>query len=77
MSAPLTKVDSAVQGLEEPAKESRVKKADTSGVYNINDLGMHRLLVDLSLWLYQLLTICAEAQGIELQIAKETQKTGW
>jgi len=56
MSAPLTKVDSAVQGLEEPAKESRVKKADTSGVYNINDL---------------------EAQGIELQIAKETQKTGW
>jgi len=41
MSAPLTKVDSAVQGLEESAKESRVKKADTSGVYNINDLGMH------------------------------------
>ncbi|CAP66492.1 uncharacterized protein PODANS_4_3430 [Podospora anserina S mat+] len=56
---PLTKVDSAVQGLgTSPPKETKHRRASSSaaGVMNINDL---------------------EAQGIELQIAKETQKTGW
>ncbi|KAL2019411.1 hypothetical protein VTK56DRAFT_9702 [Thermocarpiscus australiensis] len=61
MSEPLSKVDSAVQGIEEVAskdKETKHRRASSSanGVMNINDL---------------------EAQGIELQIAKETQKTGW
>jgi hypothetical protein len=56
--APLTKVDSAVEGLDHPpAKEKR--RASSHGapdVKNINDL---------------------EAEGIELNIAIETQKTGW
>ncbi|KAK4238334.1 homogentisate 1,2-dioxygenase-domain-containing protein [Achaetomium macrosporum] len=60
MSEPLTKVDSAVQGIDiaPPAKETKHRRASSSagGVMNINDL---------------------EAQGIELQIAKETQATGW
>jgi hypothetical protein len=60
MSEPLTKVDSAVQGLSSsPPKEGtkhRRASSSANGVMNINDL---------------------EAQGIELQIAKETQKLGW
>ncbi|KXX75402.1 hypothetical protein MMYC01_206464 [Madurella mycetomatis] len=59
MSEPLTKVDSAVQGMEpDTAKDAKHRRASSSanGVMNINDL---------------------EAQGIELKIAKETQKTGW
>ncbi|KAL2266031.1 hypothetical protein VTJ83DRAFT_5383 [Remersonia thermophila] len=55
----LTKVDSAVQGIDtkEVTKESRRRASSSAaGVMNINDL---------------------EAQGIELQIAKETQGTGW
>ncbi|KAL1843251.1 hypothetical protein VTJ49DRAFT_2582 [Mycothermus thermophilus] len=59
MSEELTKVDSAVQGIEtkETTKESKRRaSASASGVMNINDL---------------------EAQGIELQVAKETQGTGW
>ncbi|KAK1754034.1 hypothetical protein QBC47DRAFT_385452 [Echria macrotheca] len=59
MSEPLTKVDSAVQGLSSsPPKETKHRRASSSanGVMNINDL---------------------EAQGIELQIAKETQRLGW
>jgi hypothetical protein len=58
--APLTKVDSAVQGLSSspPAKEETKRRASSSvpGVYNINDL---------------------EKEGIELQLAKETQKLNW
>jgi hypothetical protein len=59
MSEPLSKVDSAVQGLSSsPPKETKHRRASSSanGVMNINDL---------------------EAQGIDLQIAKETQKLGW
>ncbi|KAJ2969412.1 hypothetical protein NQ176_g8677 [Zarea fungicola] len=59
MSEPLTKVDSAVQGLSSsPPKEKGHRRASSSaaGVYNINDL---------------------EKDGIELEIAIETQKTGW
>lgn len=43
MSEPLTKIDSAVQGLSSsPPKEKSHKRASSSvpGVYNINDLGM-------------------------------------
>ncbi|KAJ9142344.1 WD repeat containing protein 44 [Pleurostoma richardsiae] len=61
MSEPLTKVDSAVQGLgtsppKEHHKGHRRASSSANGVMNINDL---------------------EAAGIELKIAKETQKTGW
>ncbi|KAK4126824.1 hypothetical protein N657DRAFT_653235 [Parathielavia appendiculata] len=61
MSEPLTKVDSAVQGIDTApteGKQTKHRRASSSanGVMNINDL---------------------EAQGIELQIAKETQATGW
>ncbi|TLS24543.1 hypothetical protein PpBr36_08738 [Pyricularia pennisetigena] len=62
MSEPLTKVDSAVQGLSSPkdtkssAAARRASSAAASGVYNIKDL---------------------EEQKIEIEIAKETQRTGW
>ncbi|EEU47267.1 uncharacterized protein NECHADRAFT_67101 [Fusarium vanettenii 77-13-4] len=63
MSEPLSKVDSAVQGLSSsPKEEHPVKKAGrrqssiSPDVMNIADL---------------------EAQGIELELAPETQKTGW
>jgi len=61
--SPLTKVDSAVQGLSSsPPKDDatspkqRRASASAPGVYNINDL---------------------EKEGKELQIAKETQKLNW
>ncbi|KAG6055546.1 hypothetical protein E4U17_002888 [Claviceps sp. LM77 group G4] len=59
MSEPLTKVDSAVQGLSSsPPKEKghRRQSSSAAGVMNVTDL---------------------EKEGIELQIAIETQKTGW
>ncbi|KAF9875920.1 hypothetical protein CkaCkLH20_06366 [Colletotrichum karsti] len=58
MSEPLSKVDSAVQGLSSspPKEKRRQSSAAAPGVMNINDL---------------------EASGTELQIAIETQKTGW
>ncbi|KAM5361231.1 hypothetical protein ACJZ2D_013247 [Fusarium nematophilum] len=65
MTEPLTKVDSAVQGLSTspPAKEEQNKKAThrrqssvAADVMNVNDL---------------------EAQGVDLELAPETQKTGW
>ncbi|KAG6018072.1 hypothetical protein E4U41_004049 [Claviceps citrina] len=59
MSEPLTKVDSAVQGLSSsPPKDKghRRQSSSAAGVMNINDL---------------------EKEGIELEIAVETQKTGW
>jgi hypothetical protein len=60
MSEPLTKVDSAVQGIEDvpEVKETKHRRASSSanGIMNIKDL---------------------EEQGIDLQIAKETQSTGW
>lgn len=47
MSEPLTKVDSAVQGLSSSPKDTkssaaarRASSAAASGVYNIKDLGM-------------------------------------
>ncbi|OAR04572.1 hypothetical protein LLEC1_07163 [Akanthomyces lecanii] len=60
MSEPLSKVDSAVQGLStSPPKEKghrRASSAAAPGVYNVKDL---------------------EEEGKELEIAIETQKTGW
>jgi len=60
--APLTKVDSAVQGLssspteEKTIKHRRTSSASAPGVWNVNDL---------------------EREGKELQIAVETQKLNW
>lgn len=90
---PLSKVDSAVQGLSSsPPKDASAKRRASSsvpGVYNINDLGMlsspvNAVIKDLatSLWPN---TINAKAdkhgniekEGTELQIAKETQKLNW
>ncbi|KAF7542801.1 hypothetical protein G7046_g10112 [Stylonectria norvegica] len=63
MSEPLTKVDSAVQGLSSSPPNDGLKKAHRRAsstshpdVMNINEL---------------------EEQGVEIQLAKETQKTGW
>lgn len=57
---PLTKIDSAVQGLSssppKDAKARRQSSAAAPGVMNINDL---------------------ERDKVEIQIAIETQKTGW
>jgi len=60
-SEPLSKVDSAVQGLSSSPKDAakepkRRASSSVPGVYNIIDL---------------------EAEGRELQIAKETQKLNW
>jgi hypothetical protein len=57
MTEPLSKVDSAVQGLSSsPPKEKRRQSSAVPGVYNILDL---------------------EQEGTELELAIETQKTGW
>merc|ERR1712000_301018 len=59
MTEPLTKVDSAVQGLSSsPTEEktTRRKSSSVPGVYNILDL---------------------EEDGTELELAVETQMTGW
>jgi len=56
----LSKIDSAVQGLEISSspteKKPHRKSSSVPGVYNVNDL---------------------EAEGKELEIAKETQKLNW
>jgi hypothetical protein len=80
MSEPLTKVDSAVQGLsssppKEAAKGHRRASSSAAGVYNINDLGTSPLHADRMI---RMNANCgAESQGIELKIAPETQKLGW
>jgi hypothetical protein len=58
MTEPLSKVDSAVQGLASspPKKDRRQSSIAAPGVYNILDL---------------------ESEGTELEIAIETQQTGW
>ena len=83
MSEPLTKVDSAVQGLsssppKDAAKGHRRASSSAAGVYNVNDLGMSPLLSPLLTgWSGSMLTRVAESQGIELKIAPETQRLGW
>lgn len=78
MTEPLTKVDSAVQGLSSsPPKEKGHRRASSSaaGVYNINDLG--KLYNCYPPTKVILLTHVPEKEGIDLEIAIETQKTGW
>jgi hypothetical protein len=88
MSEPLTKVDSAVQGIEDvpEVKETKHRRASSSanGVMNIKDLGkLHRLPNSPGFGYCagrttaDLVVLRTEEQGIDLQIAKETQSTGW
>ncbi|KAH6894213.1 hypothetical protein B0T10DRAFT_558369 [Thelonectria olida] len=61
MSEPLTKVDSAVQGLsssppKDDLKKGRRQSSTSPDVLNVNEL---------------------EEKGIDLTLAPETQKTGW
>ena len=88
MSAPLTKVDSAIAGLSidekppasthtEVKKDSKKGHRRTSsvadGVWNIKDLGEPWFLCHVD---YPLM-IFAEEQQIEITLPIETQKTGW
>jgi hypothetical protein len=89
--APLSKVDSGVQGLSSsPAEDKGAKRRASSsvpGVFNINDLGMflglpscHRVLRTHrtnSIKAETDLVQSIEKEGKELQIAKETQKLNW
>lgn len=92
MTEPLSKVDSAVQGLSSSPKDTKDAKAghrrqssSANGVMNINDLGKELTFHLLSLpppdagcpGIKLTISLHKEAQGIELQIAQETQKTGW
>ena len=88
-TAELTKVDSAVSGLSSsPPTEKKVghRRASSSaaGVYNINDLGkasVSSCQCSSPCYAYVLVEDAAdseaEKEGIELQIAKETQKLNW
>jgi len=85
---PLSKVDSAVQGLSSsPPKEKRRASSSVPGVFNINDLGMslhfHRRLPSAlgagfkSIKIETDIHRDLEKEGTELLIAKETQKLNW
>lgn len=84
-SVPLTKVDSAVQGLSmspPKGKGHRRMSSTAEGVYNINDLGMSSPHSTLKPHFTApeetpLTMIDTEKEGKELLIAKETQKLNW
>ena len=86
--APLSKVDSAVQGLSSsPPKDAKRRASSTAaGVYNINDLGISLQVVTvINLRSHRFNSINFKAdtyreiekEGKELTIAKETQKLNW
>ncbi|KAJ4254384.1 hypothetical protein NW762_009979 [Fusarium torreyae] len=86
MSEPLAKVDSAVEGLSTspPAKDDtkklekrRASSAAAPGVYNILDLGKLRNLSINPMALSDIGQGVMRAEGTELELAPETQKTGW
>lgn len=81
MTEPLEKVDSAVQGLaSSPPKDKghrRASSAAAPGVYNVNDLGEFLSLAKRLTLSNCILIHSPEAEGIDLEIAIETQKTGW
>ena len=87
MSAPLTKVDSAIAGLsisdeKTPlSTEKEVKKPHkrTDGVWNIKDLGKGMLFsyCGTTTFSYQNNNSSSEEQKIEITLPIETQKTGW
>lgn len=79
MSEPLSKVDSAVEGLEQPTSPAKTKRRASShveGVFNIDELSMtcHPRLgipnpADHS--------STAAEKRTPIEVAIETQKTGW
>jgi hypothetical protein len=90
MSETLTKVDSAVQGLgtsppKEHVKGHRRASSSAAGVFNINDLGkatqMFGCFRCIKRHKHSTMQTKSdkqpETQGVELQIAPETQKLGW
>jgi hypothetical protein len=89
---PLSKVDSAVQGLsssppkdETKAEPKRRASSSVPGVYNILDLGMwtpqgisHALnVLPIALKNKANVDCVTEKEGTEIQLAKETQKLNW
>lgn len=87
---PLSKVDSAVQGLsssppkEEKAAKRRQSSAAAAGVYNIKDLGMFPFLLPVGYtgmwswgWSEDDADAVIEEEGKKIEIAKETQKLNW
>jgi hypothetical protein len=79
---PLTKVDSAVQGLgtsppkEEHKKGHRRMSSTAEGVYNINDLGMF-ISLHIPLPSKHTYSPATEKEGKELEIHPMTQKLNW
>jgi len=76
-TAPLSKVDSAIDDTPASPSESKPKHRRTSstvsGVFNINELGM-----PLSAFCrYTADSVGIEKEGVDLKIAPETQKLGW
>lgn len=89
-TSPLTKVDSAIDGLisSSPPKEFKHRRTSSSatGVYNINDLRMssflirvHYLTGNYGTFLPGVLTdsLHTEKENIELKLPLESQKTNW
>lgn len=83
MTEPLSKVDSAVEGLDAPkdvkdTKKPRMSSVAAPGVWNIKDLGKSCLLaLTIPVIWSANIACCIEEQKIELKLAPETQKTGW
>jgi hypothetical protein len=80
MAAPLTKVDSAEAGIPQKDDKKHKRAASTAGVMNINDLGKYHSLSRMPLLggtSMLMLVVNIEKEGIELEIAIETQKLNW
>lgn len=83
MTEALSKVDSAVEGIDankdaKETKKPRMSSIAAPGVWNIKDIGTFCPFPRKPMWLgHQLTRVRTEEQKIELQIAPETQKTGW
>lgn len=80
MTEPLAKVDSAVQGLENkitsPVKEKRRASSYAEGVMNIEELSKS-LPHTACLGGTDLLTVKLETNRTPIEVAIETQRTGW
>lgn len=82
MTEPLSKVDSAVDGLSSSPKATvkdakrRASSAAAPGVMNILDLGKSIIPRGPFLQVPDL-TTTSEAEGTEIELPIETQQTGW
>jgi hypothetical protein len=82
MTEPLSKVDSAVEGVDagkdaKDTKKPRMSSIAAPGVWNIKDIGTFSPIARGFTARTSADTRGTEEQKIELQIAPETQKTGW